>query len=103
MHVGALDPHKNFEAVVKSFAALQSHEDILLVVVGELSGSLLEYERWFRASCVHNVLFTGFLDRNILEILYQDALALLFCRVMKDLACLFWRRWLTVARLSPPM
>jgi glycosyltransferase involved in cell wall biosynthesis len=78
LHVGALDPHKNFEAVVKSFAALQSHEDILLVVVGELSGSLLEYERWFRASCVHNVLFTGFLDRNILEILYQDALALLF-------------------------
>ncbi|MHB8120726.1 MAG: glycosyltransferase [Desulfuromonadaceae bacterium] len=78
LHVGALDPHKNFETVIKSFAELHSQEDVLLVVVGELSGSLLEYARWFRERGVCNVLFTGFLDRSVLEILYHEALALLF-------------------------
>lgn len=78
LHVGALDPHKNFETVIKAFAELHSHESVLLVVVGELSGSLLEYARWFRERGVHNVIFTGFLDRNVLEILYHEALALLF-------------------------
>jgi glycosyltransferase involved in cell wall biosynthesis len=78
LHVGALDPHKNFETVIKAFAELYRHEDVQLVVVGELSGSLLEYARWFRESGVANVLFTGFIDRGVLEILYNEALALLF-------------------------
>jgi glycosyltransferase involved in cell wall biosynthesis/tetratricopeptide (TPR) repeat protein len=78
LHVGALDPHKNFEAAVHSLGRVKSRQGVMLVVVGEKD----HYLRMIADHCakvkMKDILFPGFIPRIDLEILYSEAISLLF-------------------------
>lgn len=78
LHVGALDPHKNFQAAVQALGRVRHHHAVQLVVVGEKK----HYLKLIADKCaemgMQDVIFTGFIPRGDLEILYQEAVALLF-------------------------
>lgn len=78
LHVGALDPHKNFDASATAFLACRERTPVRLVVVGEKSGALAGYEAFCAENRISDIIFTGFISREDLEILYQEAVALLF-------------------------
>ena len=77
LHVGALDPHKNFQAVIKAFGQLPQGS-AQLVVVGQMEGFLKHVADHFAQKKITDVLFTGFIPRADLEVLYREALSLLF-------------------------
>ena len=79
MHIGACDPHKNFDAVLDCFLARRKLDpDIQLVVVGDHTGFLARYAKLCLEQQVKGVIFTGFLQRHEVETLLQHAVALLF-------------------------
>lgn len=78
LHVGALDPHKNFDASAAAFVACREQATLQLVVVGEKAGALAGYEAFCREQNITDIVFTGFISREDLEIVYQEAVALLF-------------------------
>jgi glycosyltransferase involved in cell wall biosynthesis len=77
LHVGALDPHKNFESVVQSFGKLP-RGSAQLVVVGQMDGFLKQIADFCAKSKMKDIIFTGFIPRSDLEVLYREAIALLF-------------------------
>lgn len=78
LHVGALDPHKNFDAVLNCFVRCREGRPVQLVVVGRQTPELQRYADHCSQKGVSGVVFTGFLSRPDLELLYQEAVALLF-------------------------
>lgn len=78
LHVGALDPHKNFETTLKAFLACSQRTPCQLVVVGRLEDHLKAYADQVKSKKIKNVIFTGFLSREELEMLYAEAHGLLF-------------------------
>ncbi len=78
LHVGALDPHKNFETSAAAFNACRQMADARLVVVGQKAGELARYAAHCSAKGQRDIVFTGYLPREELDILYQEAVALLF-------------------------
>jgi glycosyltransferase involved in cell wall biosynthesis len=76
LHVGALDPHKNFETTLSAFRALRRETTAQLVVVGDRSGALARTAAQCAAQGWRDVIFTGFIPRGDLENLYRGAAAL---------------------------
>ena len=77
LHVGALDPHKNFETVIQAFGRLP-RGSAELVVVGQMDGFLKQIADFCAKSKMKDIIFTGFIPRADLEVLYREAIALLF-------------------------
>lgn len=77
LHVGALDPHKNFASVIKAFTQLP-RGSANLVVVGQKEGFLKHIADHFAQIKMQDVIFTDFIPRADLEVLYHEALCLLF-------------------------
>jgi glycosyltransferase involved in cell wall biosynthesis/tetratricopeptide (TPR) repeat protein len=77
LHVGALDPHKNFETVIQAFGRL-SRGSARLVVVGQKQHFLKQVADYVAQQKMKDIIFTGYIPRPELEALYQDAVALLF-------------------------
>lgn len=78
LHVGALDPHKNFEAVIQSISRIRAKEDVQLVVVGEKDHFLKQIAAHCEKMMTKNIIFPGYIPRTDLEVLYHEAVALLF-------------------------
>jgi glycosyltransferase involved in cell wall biosynthesis len=78
LHVGALDPHKNFGAVLKAMGRVRSRDGIQLVVVGEKENHLKAYSDECDRKKIKDILFPGYIPRLDLEVLYQETIALLF-------------------------
>lgn len=77
LHVGALDPHKNFEGVLQAFLGLRAGPDVSLVVVGAMEGWAAAHARRISEQGAEGVVFTGFVSREVLECLYASAHGLL--------------------------
>jgi glycosyltransferase involved in cell wall biosynthesis len=80
LHVGAVDPHKNFVAVLAAFAGMRRVvRGSKLVVVGKSEQQQAIYREYCRRNGLSgDVLFPGFLPRTELEALYASATALAF-------------------------
>ena len=78
LHVGALDPHKNFGGVVKAMGRIRSRHGIQLVVVGEKENHLKAYADECERKKIRDILFPGYIPRLDLEVLYHETVALLF-------------------------
>jgi glycosyltransferase involved in cell wall biosynthesis/tetratricopeptide (TPR) repeat protein len=78
LHVGALDPHKNFAAVLKVIGRVRSRDGIQLVVVGEKENHLKAYSDECDRKKIKDILFPGYIPRLDLEVLYHETIALLF-------------------------
>jgi len=78
LHVGDLNPNKNFQAVVESFVHCAQQSESQLVVVGRMDSFIQAYANEVNKSGIGNIVFTGYLPRTELEALYRDAVALLF-------------------------
>jgi glycosyltransferase involved in cell wall biosynthesis len=78
LHVGALDPHKNFHAVVEAFVKCHEQMPCQLVVVGQKENYLKAYAEEFEKKKIKDVFFTGFIERNELTALYAKAVSVLF-------------------------
>jgi len=78
LHVGALDPHKNFYASLNAFLMARSQQPLQLVVVGAIDPGMTQAAAFINKKNVPDVLFTGYLPRKHLDALYASATALLF-------------------------
>lgn len=78
LHVGALDPHKNFYAALNAFLMVRSQQALQLVVVGAIDPGITQAAAFCNKKNVPDVLFTGYLPRKHLNALYASATALLF-------------------------
>ena len=76
--VGALDEHKNFEATLKAFTVFSRKHASQLVVVGKKDGKTKVWEEVVSKKKINGVVFTGYVTRDELEILYGNAISLLF-------------------------
>jgi glycosyltransferase involved in cell wall biosynthesis len=84
LFVGNVKPHKNLVTLLKAFAILQAHTPALdLLIVGKKEGfitgdtqvgELLENDALLKK----RVIFTGFVEDELLPHLYQQAAALVF-------------------------
>lgn len=78
LHVGALDPHKNFYASLNAFLMTRASQPLQLVVVGAIDPGMTQAAAFCSKRNVPDVLFTGYLPRPHLDALYASATALLF-------------------------
>ena len=78
LHVGALDPHKNFETAITAISRIRSKDGIQLVVVGEKEHYLKSIADHCAKLKAKYILFPGYIPRLDLEVLYHEAVALLF-------------------------
>ncbi len=78
LHVGALDPHKNFAASLSAFLQVRARRPLQLVVVGAVDPGIEYFGGFCAARTVPDVLFTGYLPRRDLDALYTAASGLLF-------------------------
>lgn len=78
LHVGSVDPHKNFDTVVKAFLHCRNARLAQLVVVGELVPQTKAYADYVKQHNLPDILFTGFISRAQLVSLYREAVALVF-------------------------
>lgn len=78
LHIGALDPHKNFYRALNAFLLARSQRPLQLVVVGAVDPGIARAAAFCAARNVKDVHFTGYLPRPHLDALYERAAALLF-------------------------
>jgi len=78
LHVGALDLHKNFDSVLRAFLECSKQNEVQLVVAGRLQNFVKVYADYVKTQKIKGVLFTDFLSREDLEVLYSEAVALVF-------------------------
>ena len=78
LHVGAHDPHKNFKNAYHAFAACQQSCDIQFVIVGKRDRYIEANAKYASEMNLHDLIFTGFVSREELEVLYRESIALLF-------------------------
>ncbi len=78
LHVGAADPHKNFQTSLEAFYKVSQTRSVQFVVAGKLANSLAATRDQVVESGLQGVVFTDFLSREELEILYDRAVATLF-------------------------
>jgi glycosyltransferase involved in cell wall biosynthesis len=78
LHVGALDPHKNFAATLSAFLQVRRARELQLVVVGAVDPGIEYFASFCKSRGVRDVVFTGFLPRADLDALYAAAAGLLF-------------------------
>lgn len=78
LHVGALDPHKNFAAALSAFLQVRGRRPLQLVVVGAVDPGIAHFAALCAQKGIPDVVFTGYLPRADLDALYAQATALLF-------------------------
>jgi glycosyltransferase involved in cell wall biosynthesis len=78
LHVGALDRHKNFTTALESLALMRHLPDVQLVVAGKLDGRMKTLSEQIGKLDAGTLIVPGFVPRADLEVLYQEAIALLF-------------------------
>ena len=78
LHVGAADPHKNFETGLAAVQAISRTRPVQLVVAGKLANSLQSVRDQVLQAGMREVVFTDYLTREELELLYSRAVATLF-------------------------
>ncbi|MEQ1632849.1 MAG: glycosyltransferase family 1 protein, partial [Planctomycetota bacterium] len=78
LHVGALDPHKNFPAALSAFLQVRGRRPLQLVVVGAVDPGIEHFASLCSRKRIPDVVFTGYLPRRDLDALYASAVALLF-------------------------
>ncbi len=77
--VGGLEGHKNFETTANAFITLKQHRDVQLAVVGGGSDPWKNiYKDALDKQGIKGVVFTGFVSREDLCILYAAASGLVF-------------------------
>jgi len=79
LYVGAMDPHKNFEATVQAVLEANKRHPMQLVVTGRPN---VQGQKWMellqQAGVRDRIVFAGYLEREELESLYAGACALVF-------------------------
>ncbi|MCB0310756.1 MAG: glycosyltransferase family 4 protein [Bdellovibrionales bacterium] len=79
LHVGGLDPHKNFFNTFSAYMSLQSKVPSALVVVGsDVDPYKTHFKDIVQFNKAENVVFTGFVARSELNALYASAAGLAF-------------------------
>jgi alpha-1,3-rhamnosyl/mannosyltransferase len=78
LHVGALDPHKNFYSALNAFVLARARRPLQLIVVGAVDPGITQAAAFCAGRNVPGVTFTGYLPRRWLDALYASATALLF-------------------------
>ena len=78
LHVGALDPHKNFAASLSAFLQARGRRPLQMVVVGAVDPGIEQFAALCADKRIPDVVFTGYLPREDLDALYASATALLF-------------------------
>lgn len=78
LHIGALDPHKNFAASLSAFLQARGRRPLQFVVVGAVDPGIEQFASLCSKKRIPDVVFTGYLPRADLDALYADAAALLF-------------------------
>ncbi len=78
LHVGALDPHKNFAASLSAYLQASRRRPLQLVVVGAVDPGIEYFAGFCRSRRIDGVVFTGYLPRADLDALYTEAAGLLF-------------------------
>lgn len=78
LHVGAADPHKNFESALAACQALGKSRPVQFVVAGKLANALGAMREQIVQAGLKDVVFTDYLTREELELLYSRAVATLF-------------------------
>ena len=74
LHVGAIDPHKNFAGVISALRLTGKTDVFQLVVVGRKNGDMAVTENYLKETELKNVIiFTDFIPREDLEVLYLYA------------------------------
>lgn len=76
LHVGCHRPHKNFERVLRAFAAAGLAPDCMLVSTGEPTADMRQLIA--RLQLTQHVLFVGVVPEEELAALYRGALGLIF-------------------------
>jgi hypothetical protein len=69
---------KNFDTSAAAFNDCRRRIDAQLVVVGQKAGALARIADHCCAKGLRNIVFTGYIQRQELDILYREAVALLF-------------------------
>jgi glycosyltransferase involved in cell wall biosynthesis len=78
LHVGALDPHKNFAASLSAFLQVRGRRPLQLVVVGAVDPGIEYWGGFCAGRQVPDVVFAGYLPRPDLDALYTAASGLVF-------------------------
>ena len=78
LHVGALDPHKNFAASLSAFLQVRGRRPLQFVVVGAVDPGIEQFALLCNKKRIPDVVFTGYLPRADLDALYASAASLLF-------------------------
>ncbi|MGK0204490.1 MAG: glycosyltransferase involved in cell wall biosynthesis/GT2 family glycosyltransferase [Planctomycetota bacterium] len=78
LHVGALDPHKNFHSALNAFLMTRATKPLQMVVVGSVDPGITQAAALCSKRNVPDVIFTGYLPRDLLNALYASATSLLF-------------------------
>ena len=78
LHVGALDPHKNFAASLSAFLQVRGRRPLQFVVVGAVDPGIEQFALLCNKKRIPDVVFTGYLPRADLDALYASASSLLF-------------------------
>jgi glycosyltransferase involved in cell wall biosynthesis len=71
--VGSLEPRKNISKLIE---VISNQEDLNLIIVGEQNSKVFNSNTDIKVS--NNIKFTGYVDNNELEILYQYATAFIY-------------------------
>ncbi|MBK9578053.1 MAG: glycosyltransferase [Fibrobacteres bacterium] len=78
LHVGAADPHKNFESSLAACQVIGKSRPVQFVVAGKLANALGSMRDQILQAGLKDVVFTDYLERDELELLYSRAVATLF-------------------------
>ncbi|MGB5984746.1 MAG: glycosyltransferase family 1 protein [Desulfobacterales bacterium] len=80
LFVGTLDPRKNFAGLFEAFARLNPEKkDLHLVIVGASGWKNQEFHAMLKHHpTASRLLFTGYVSRDQLQIIYERAIALVF-------------------------
>lgn len=78
LHVGALDPHKNFHSSLNAFLMTRASQKLQMVVVGAVEPGITQAAALCSKKNIPDVIFTGYLPRKQLDALYASAVSLLF-------------------------
>jgi glycosyltransferase involved in cell wall biosynthesis/GT2 family glycosyltransferase/Tfp pilus assembly protein PilF/predicted SAM-dependent methyltransferase len=79
LYIGAMDPHKNFEATVQSVLEANKRHPMQLVVTGRPNAMGQKWMELLQQAGIRDrIVFAGYLERDELEALYAGACALVF-------------------------
>jgi len=79
LYVGTIDPRKNLKTLIMAFREISAEYDLALIIAGGLgwrSENILSYPE--ELGMKDNVIFTGYVDEEILPDLYRNALAFVY-------------------------